>query len=174
MFIIRVHCYSQQYFIPIKGENFDGNTFSEIALNSGAYHVIVDNPKFYKEELSMTLVNDSVEFLQELANYHRRQFSIPVIGITGSNGKTIVKEWLLQFLQNDHQVVASPKSYNSQIGVPLSVYQLKDGGIMVIPVGSQEETQHIIRITREGDKFDVKTLLPVKFVPLLSGIVHSS
>lgn len=54
------------------------------------------------------------------------------------------------------------------------LYQLKDGGIMVMPVGSQDETQHIIRITREGDKFDVKTLLPVKFVPLLSGIVHSS
>lgn len=54
------------------------------------------------------------------------------------------------------------------------LYQLKDGGIMVIPVGGQDETQHIIRITRQGDKFDVKTLLPVKFVPLLSGIVHSS
>lgn len=54
------------------------------------------------------------------------------------------------------------------------LYQLKDGGIMVIPVGGQDETQHIVRVTREGDKFKVKTLLPVKFVPLLSGIVHSS
>ncbi|MBT5185463.1 MAG: protein-L-isoaspartate(D-aspartate) O-methyltransferase [Kordiimonadaceae bacterium] len=54
------------------------------------------------------------------------------------------------------------------------LYQLKDGGIMIIPVGAQEETQHIVRITRKGDDFDVKTLLPVKFVPLLSGIVHSS
>ncbi|MCC3860539.1 protein-L-isoaspartate(D-aspartate) O-methyltransferase [Pseudemcibacter aquimaris] len=54
------------------------------------------------------------------------------------------------------------------------LYQLKDGGIMVIPVGAQDETQHIVRITRTGDDFDVKTLLPVKFVPLLSGIVHSS
>ncbi len=54
------------------------------------------------------------------------------------------------------------------------LYQLKDGGIMIIPVGGQEETQHIVRITRHGDNFDVKTLLPVKFVPLLSGIVHSS
>lgn len=54
------------------------------------------------------------------------------------------------------------------------LYQLKDGGIMVIPVGAQDETQHIVRITRIGDDFDVKTLLPVKFVPLLSGIVHSS
>ncbi|MBT5073915.1 MAG: protein-L-isoaspartate(D-aspartate) O-methyltransferase [Kordiimonadaceae bacterium] len=54
------------------------------------------------------------------------------------------------------------------------LYQLKDGGILIIPVGGQEETQHIIRVTRHGDDFDVKTLLPVKFVPLLSGIVHSS
>ena len=54
------------------------------------------------------------------------------------------------------------------------LYQLKDGGIMIIPVGAQNETQHVVRITRLGDDFDVKTLLPVKFVPLLSGIVHSS
>ena len=54
------------------------------------------------------------------------------------------------------------------------LYQLKDGGIMIMPVGSQEETQHIVRVTRHGDDFMVKTLLPVKFVPLLSGIVHSS
>jgi len=54
------------------------------------------------------------------------------------------------------------------------LYQLKDGGIMIIPLGAQDETQHVVRITRNGDDFDVKTLLPVKFVPLLSGIVHSS
>jgi len=54
------------------------------------------------------------------------------------------------------------------------LYQLKDGGMMIIPVGAQNETQHVVRITRQGDDFDVKTLLPVKFVPLLSGIVHSS
>ena len=54
------------------------------------------------------------------------------------------------------------------------LYQLKDGGIMIIPVGAQNDTQHVVRITRLGDDFDVKTLLPVKFVPLLSGIVHSS
>jgi protein-L-isoaspartate(D-aspartate) O-methyltransferase len=54
------------------------------------------------------------------------------------------------------------------------LYQLKDGGKMIIPVGAQNETQHVVRITRQGDDFDVKTLLPVKFVPLLSGIVHTS
>jgi alanine racemase len=70
-------------------------------------------------------VADATQALQQLAAAHRAQFSIPVIGITGSNGKTIVKEWLFQLLQTDFKIVRSPKSYNSQIGVPLSVWQLK-------------------------------------------------
>ena len=61
-----------------------------------------------------------------LAAYHRKQFSIPVIGITGSNGKTIVKEWLYQLLHEDYNIVRSPKSYNSQIGVPLSIWQMNE------------------------------------------------
>lgn len=70
-------------------------------------------------------VPDAIKALQQLAAAHRAQFSIPVIGITGSNGKTIVKEWLFQLLQPDFKIARSPKSYNSQIGVPLSVWQLK-------------------------------------------------
>jgi alanine racemase len=70
-------------------------------------------------------VPDTLQALQQLAAYHRGRFTIPVIGITGSNGKTIVKEWLFQLLQPDHNIVRSPKSYNSQIGVPLSIWQLR-------------------------------------------------
>ena len=73
----------------------------------------------------MLFRSNPVDALQQLAAAHRRRFSIPVIGITGSNGKTIVKEWLFQLLQQDYRIVRSPKSYNSQIGVPLSVWQLK-------------------------------------------------
>src|SRR5690606_28383298 len=62
----------------------------------------------------------------QLAAHHRQQFQIPIIGITGSNGKTIVKEWLNQLLQPDYTIVRSPKSYNSQIGVPLSVWQINE------------------------------------------------
>jgi alanine racemase len=69
------------------------------------------------------LVDDTLLALQQLAAYHRKQFNIPVIGITGSNGKTIVKEWLYQLLNEDYTIVRSPKSYNSQIGVPISVWQ---------------------------------------------------
>ena len=64
--------------------------------------------------------------LQQLAAHHRQQFNIPVIGITGSNGKTIVKEWLYQLLHEDYNIVRSPKSYNSQMGVPLSVWQMNE------------------------------------------------
>ena len=69
-------------------------------------------------------VNDVLQALHLLTAYHRKQFKIPVIGITGSNGKTIVKEWLYQLLHNKYNIVRSPKSYNSQIGVPLSVWQM--------------------------------------------------
>ena len=71
------------------------------------------------------VVNDTLAALQTLAAYHRAQFNIPVVGITGSNGKTIVKEWLYQILSPSMPVCRSPKSYNSQIGVPLSVWQMK-------------------------------------------------
>lgn len=76
------------------------------------------------EGASFIVIKDTLLALQQLAAFHRRQFNIPVIGITGSNGKTVVKEWLYQLLKDDHNICRSPKSYNSQVGVPLSVWQL--------------------------------------------------
>ena len=77
-------------------------------------------------------VDNVLQALQLLAAYHRSQFDMPVIGITGSNGKTIVKEWLYQLLQQDYNIVRSPKSYNSQIGVPLSVWQMNEANTLGI------------------------------------------
>ena len=77
-------------------------------------------------------MKDTLSALQQLAAYHRQQFNIPVIGITGSNGKTIVKEWLYQLLNEDFNIVRSPKSYNSQIGVPLSVWQMNEHNTLAI------------------------------------------
>ena len=77
-------------------------------------------------EANFILVKDSLRALQEIAAFHRQQFDIPVLGITGSNGKTIVKEWLNQLLEDKFQIVRSPRSYNSQIGVPLSIWQMND------------------------------------------------
>ncbi|MHA4810856.1 bifunctional UDP-N-acetylmuramoyl-tripeptide:D-alanyl-D-alanine ligase/alanine racemase [Flavitalea flava] len=83
-------------------------------------------------DANIILVKDSLAALQQLAAHHRRQFHIPVIGITGSNGKTIVKEWLNQLLEDEYHIVRSPKSYNSQIGVPLSVWQMNDAHELAI------------------------------------------
>lgn len=99
------------------------------------------------------VVSDVLAALQQLAAWHRRQFDIPVIGITGSNGKTIVKEWLYQLLQEDYSIVRSPKSYNSQIGVPLSVWQLTERHTLAIfeagisQTGEMEKLEAIIRPT---------------------------
>ena len=78
------------------------------------------------------IVSNPLKALQKLAEQHREQFQIPVIGITGSNGKTIVKEWLHQLLSPDRIIVRSPRSYNSQIGVPLSVWQMNEEAELAI------------------------------------------
>lgn len=90
---------------------------------SGKSHTI--DPADYPDS-NFLIVNDPLKALQKLAEQHRDQYHIPVIGITGSNGKTIVKEWLHQLLSPDRVIVRSPRSYNSQIGVPLSVWQLNE------------------------------------------------
>ncbi|MBQ6726854.1 MAG: bifunctional UDP-N-acetylmuramoyl-tripeptide:D-alanyl-D-alanine ligase/alanine racemase [Bacteroidales bacterium] len=76
------------------------------------------------EGANVLVVSDVVAALQAVAKHHRQQFAIPVVGITGSNGKTVVKDWIVQLLSEGHKIVSSPKSYNSQIGVPLSVWQM--------------------------------------------------
>ncbi len=81
---------------------------------------------------NLLFVDDTLRALQDLAVYHRRQFDMPVIGITGSNGKTVVKEWLHQLLSPEKSIVRSPRSYNSQIGVPLSVWQLNASADLAI------------------------------------------
>ena len=126
-------------FVCIKGENFDGNTFSEKALNEGATHVIVDNPEFFNPNKAMTLVQDSVQFLQDLANYHRRQFSIPVIGITGSNGKTTSKELINSVLSKKYNVLATQGNLNNHLGVPFTLLRLtKEHEIAIIEMGANK------------------------------------
>ena len=77
-------------------------------------------------EANFLVVSDTLQALQALAAAHRRRFKIPVIGVAGSNGKTVVKEWLYQLLCEDYTMVRSPRSYNSQIGVPLSVWEINE------------------------------------------------
>ena len=90
------------------------------AKNDGAKYI----PELQAKGVKAFVTGDAVQALQNLAAYVRQQFDGTVIGITGSNGKTVVKEWLCQLLKDEYTVIRSPKSYNSQIGVPLSVWQL--------------------------------------------------
>jgi alanine racemase len=120
---------SDTLFVAIKGERHNGHTYLRELHTLGCRCFLVSEEHAYYAELSQAtflLVEDTLLALQQLAAYKRSLFDIPVVGITGSNGKTIVKEWLWQLLQPDHVVCKNPKSYNSQIGVPLSVWQLNE------------------------------------------------
>lgn len=124
-------------FICIKGDNFDGNTFAEQALKEGALHVVVDNVSFYKENKTMTLVENSVVFLQQLANFHRRKFDIPVIAITGSNGKTTTKELINTVLSKKYSVLATTGNLNNHLGVPFSLLGIdQTHDIAIIEMGA--------------------------------------
>lgn len=113
-------------FIALKGPRRNGHSFIPELYKKGIRNFIVSE-EINPDDLSganILFVKDCLVALQQLAAFHRKQFDIPVIGITGSNGKTIVKEWLYQLLQPNFNIVRSPKSYNSQIGVPLSVWEM--------------------------------------------------
>ena len=113
------------------------------------FHHFTISPTHHFKEASFILVTDTLEALQQLGAHHRRQFTIPVIGITGSNGKTIVKEWLFQMLSSDYRIIRSPKSYNSQTGVPLSVWKMEPGHDLAIfeaGISRPGEMERIARI----------------------------
>lgn len=115
-------------FFALQSERRNGEDFIEELYKAGVRSFVVKKAidlTLYPEG-NFLLVTDPLRALQKLAAYHRRHFQFPVIGITGSNGKTIVKEWLYQLLQTDYNIVRSPKSYNSQIGVALSVWQMNE------------------------------------------------
>lgn len=113
-------------FVCINGENFDANKFAKSALDAGACHVIVDNPEYFQAQEEMTLVENSVDYLQELANFHRKQFEIPVIGITGSNGKTTSKELINAVLSKKYNVLATEGNLNNHLGVPFTLLRMED------------------------------------------------
>lgn len=113
-------------FIALYGPRRDGHAFiNELYLRGVRNFIVYQNidAKDYPEA-NIILVKDSLAALQEIAVFHRQQYDLKVLGITGSNGKTVVKEWLNQLLEDRFQIVRSPRSYNSQIGVPLSIWQI--------------------------------------------------
>jgi len=109
-------------FVAIKGKQHDSHNFLEELYQRGIRSFLVEYlPEKMHGDAGYIIVENSIHALQLIASKHRKSYSIPTIGITGSNGKTIVKEWLYYLLSDDKSIVRSPKSYNSQIGVPLSV-----------------------------------------------------
>lgn len=114
-------------FFALQTERNDGHRYIKTLIHRGVRCFVIrqqDELPVNHVQLHFILVEDTLAALQRLAAYNRQQFHIPVIGITGSNGKTIVKEWLTSLLSNHFKIVINPQSYNSQIGVPLSVWQL--------------------------------------------------
>lgn len=123
-------------FFALKGENFDANVFAEQAINEGASFVIIDNPKF-KISDKCIVVNSVLDTLQQLANYHRKQFTIPFIGITGSNGKTTTKELMNTVLSKKYKTSATKGNLNNHIGVPLTILSIPfDCEIAIIEMGA--------------------------------------
>ncbi len=108
-------------FFALKGPRNDGHNYIGDLIKKGLNAFVVSNTEAITPEATFILVENTTAALQKLATHNRNRFHYPVVGITGSNGKTIVKEWLHEILSEEFRVVRSPKSYNSQIGVPLSV-----------------------------------------------------
>lgn len=133
-------------FFAIKGERHDGHAYLIDLYEKGVRHFVVSSlpPNNYVFNNSVfLLVKDTLLALQYLCAFHRKQFKIPVIGITGSNGKTIVKEWLYQLMREDKNIVRSPKSFNSQVGVPLSVWQITEENKLGIFEAGISKTQEM-------------------------------
>ena len=125
-----------QLFFALKGENFDGNAFAIQALEAGACYAVVNNT-VKEEDPRLIKVEDTLETLKELAAYHRSQLDIPVIGLTGTNGKTTTKELISTVLAAKYKVVATVGNLNNEIGVPLSVLKIgHDAEIAVIEMGA--------------------------------------
>ncbi|MCB9355080.1 MAG: bifunctional UDP-N-acetylmuramoyl-tripeptide:D-alanyl-D-alanine ligase/alanine racemase [Lewinellaceae bacterium] len=142
-------------FFAIRGERHDGHRHAEEAYRAGVRHFVLSRQidLTHMPDANVLLVEDTLDALQSLAAAHRAHFHIPVVGITGSNGKTVVKEWLYQLLAPDFDVVRSPKSYNSQTGVPLSVWQMREENTLALfeagisQPGEMERLERIIRPT---------------------------
>ncbi len=120
---------SNTLFFAIRGERHDGHRFINDLYHQGIRNFVVEYlPKNHHNfsEAGFLIVKNSLEALQTLAAYHRKRFKYPVIGIAGSNGKTIAKEWINYVLYAKKQVVRNPKSYNSQVGVPLSIWLMNN------------------------------------------------
>ncbi len=141
---------SEALFFAIKGKRQDGHQYIEALIEQGVHNFVVADETVIAKyaNANFILVKDVVTSLQRLAIAHRSKFEIPMVGITGSNGKTIVKEWLFQLLSDSFNIVRNPKSFNSQIGVPISVWQINESHTLGIFEAGISEPDEMIRLEK--------------------------
>jgi alanine racemase len=140
---------NETVFVALRGENHDGHKFVEELIAKGVCCFVVDKiyplPKA-ETEVSFIVVDNSLDALHRLAGMHRQYIHYPILGITGSNGKTIVKEWIVQLAGNDFHLIRSPRSFNSQVGVPLSLWLLEENaqlGILEAGISQKGEMSRL-------------------------------
>ena len=147
-------------FFALSGPNHDGHLYIEELIQKGVQHFVVtkipenlentrDNAELSEAKANFLIVENTLEALQKFAAFYRSKFDFPVIGITGSNGKTIIKEWLNFLLSPDYNIIRSPKSYNSQVGVPLSILGINENhnlGIFEAGISTTHEMEKLQKI----------------------------
>ncbi len=137
-------------FVALKGDNFDANTFAKEALEKGAKYVVIDNPTYLIDNRTL-LVKDSLIALQELAKYHRTFLGLPIIALTGSNGKTTTKELIHAVLSKKYNTLATISNLNNHIGVPLTLLRFtKETEIGIVEMGAnhQKEIEFLCKIAQ--------------------------
>ncbi len=137
-------------FFALKGDNFNGNTYAEQALEKGAKYVVIDDAE-YKASVNTILVDDVLETLQKLAAYHRTYLNIPIIALTGSNGKTTTKELINSVLSQKYNTTATIGNLNNHIGVPLTLLSMDSNtqiGIVEMGANHLKEIEFLCRITK--------------------------
>lgn len=137
-------------FFAIKGERFDANTFAEEALKKGASYVIIDNEEYFIDERTI-LVEDSLKALQELSKFHRKDLKLPIVALTGSNGKTTTKELINVVLSKRYITIATVGNLNNHIGVPLTLLSFNSKteiGIVEMGANHQKEIEFLCDIAQ--------------------------
>ncbi len=139
-------CPQGSIFFALKGESFDGNKFAASAIEKGCAYAVIDNAEYQKDD-RFILVDDVLQTFKDLAREHRRQFNIPVIGITGTNGKTTTKELIASVLSEKYNTLFTQGNFNNDVGVPKTLFRLNE--------------QHEIAVVEMGASHpgDIKTLV---------------
>ncbi|MBP5712465.1 MAG: UDP-N-acetylmuramoyl-tripeptide--D-alanyl-D-alanine ligase, partial [Prevotella sp.] len=139
-------CPQGSIFFALKGESFDGNKFAASAIEKGCAYAVIDNAE-YKKDDHFILVDDVLQTFKDLAREHRRQFNIPVIGITGTNGKTTTMELIASVLSEKYNTLFTQGNFNNDVGVPKTLFRLNE--------------QHEIAVVEMGASHpgDIKTLV---------------